>query len=270
MCTQPVGTPGALELHMLCGTRHVADLLYAAKSFICYYPEQVSLVVHGDHSFTRADQARINEHLPNATVYLKAVRDGIIELQLRRRNLQGCLQFRRLNPFGAKLIDAPLLSRADRICLLDSDCIAFSALTELHSAVQGSDNRWIFAADVNDYPYSVSPAHAVELFGAPLPPALCAGFAVIRPADISLDEIDAWLRSEDYPLQHHFAEQTIYAAVASRAGYITLPPTRYNTGRTIAEDDACLIHYCGHYLSKTRLKMRSEGQKRLLSVLSRR
>lgn len=267
MFSAPRGTPGALEVHMLTGRRQYVDLLYAAKSFLRFYRGPASILVHGDASLTPELAGRIKRHLPAATVLTKPERDAIIEPELRKRSLGNCTVFRRLNPFATKLIDAPLLSQSERICLLDTDCLAFRALDGLSAAVNDADAKWIFARDPQSYPYCLTPEQALRHFGFPVEPHLNSGFCILDPRELDLDLINYWLSPSAYPLDSHFAEQTILAALASRGGVTFLPDSEFNTGRTKNEAECSLIHYCGHYLSGTRIAMRREGQPLLIRSL---
>jgi hypothetical protein len=197
----------------------------------------------------------------------KAERDAIVEPQLRQRRLSNCLRFRNINPFATKLIDAPLLSAADRICLLDTDCLAFRTLDALSAAVGDPAAKWIFARDPMPMPYCLTAEQARRHFGFPLAEHLNTGLCVVDPRELDLELIERWLAASDYPLNSHFAEQTILAAFATRGGVTFLPDPEFNTGRTRTEDECSLIHYCGHYLSQTRIAMRREGQSLLIRSL---
>jgi hypothetical protein len=267
MRSAPRGTPGVLEVHMLTGRRHYVDLLYAAKSFVQFYRDPVSIVIHADTSLTAGFVHRIRHHLPCATVFSRAQRDEMVEPRLRERGLPNCSLFRRLNPFAAKLIDAPILSSSDRICLLDSDCVAFRALDHLSHAIQNDRAKWIFARDPQRSPYCLSEQQAERHFGFPLEHHLNTGFCVVDPRELDLSVIERWLEPGAYPLHSHFAEQTVIAALATRGGVTFLPESEVNIGRTRTEAECSLIHYCGHYLSHTRIAMRREGQPLLLRSL---
>lgn len=261
------GTPGALEVHMLTGRPQYVDLLYAAKSFLCFYRAPVSLVVHGDRSLTPELIDRIRRHLPGVTVFPKPERDALIDPELRKRGLENCRVFREVNPFATKIIDAPLLSSSERICLLDTDCLAFRALDGLSDILRQGNAKWIFARDPNEFPYCLTPEEAPRFFGFPLATHLNSGFCVVEPRELDLSTIEGWLGVDGYPIHSHFAEQTILAALASRGGLMFLPDADFNTGGTRKETECSLIHYCGHYLSRTRIAMRRDGQSLLVQSL---
>lgn len=252
---------------MLTGRRQYVDLLYAAKSFLRFYRGPASILVHGDVSLTPELARRIKRHLPAATILTKPERDEIIEPELRKRSLDNCIIFRQLNPFATKLIDAPLLSRSERICLLDTDCLAFRALDGVSVALKDAHAKWIFARDPQPYPYCLTPEQALRHFGFAVEPHLNSGFCILDPGELDLNLINQWLLPKAYPLESHFAEQTILAALASRGGLTFLPESEFNTGRTKTEAECSLIHYCGHYLSGTRIAMRREGQPLLIRSL---
>lgn len=264
--TASYGTPGAMEIHMLTGVKHHVDLLYAAKSFIFHYPLPISLIIHADNTLNQKATQRIKRHLPQAKIFTRQMRDDLVEPELERRNLNFCQQFRKINVFGAKLIDAFLLSKSDKLILLDTDCLTLKSLKTLQNLANNSDYN-VFAKDPQAYPYSISLEDIKNKFGVDIKSNLCAGFCVLNRQLMDFNTIEKWLSTPNYPMSHHFAEQTITAALVSQTNLIILPEDEYNTGRFYDEKKCTFIHYCGHYLSKTRIAMRQIGQSMVLKQL---
>jgi hypothetical protein len=265
--TAKYGDPNATEVHMLTGAKHHLDLLYAAKSFVYHYQAPVSLIVHADLSVDEEIIQKIRRHLPQAKIFTRQERDRLIEPDLEKRGLKYCQQFRRSNVFGAKLIDAFVLSQSDKIILLDTDCLAFKPLHRLRELVHCSQPINVFAKDPEEYPYSLSSEAIKQSFGVDVKPNLCAGFCLINCQLMDFNRIEEWLSTPGYPMHHHFAEQTITAALASQSDLVLLPDDEFNTGRSHDEETCSFIHYCGHYLSKTRIAMRKIGQSIVLKQL---
>jgi hypothetical protein len=265
--TANYGTPNATEVHMLTGAKHHLDLLYAAKSFVYHYQAPVSLVIHTDVSVNDKVIQRIKRHLPQAKIFIRQERDQLVEPELQKRGLIHCQEFRRINVFGAKLIDAFMLSQSDKIILLDTDCLAFKPLHKLRELVNNPQPINVFAKDPEKYPYSISSEKIKQYFGVDIKPHLCAGFCLINHQLIDFDIVEKWLSTPGYPMHHHFAEQTITAALASQSDLVILPDDEFNTGRLYDEKTCSFIHYCGHYLSGTRIAMRKIGQSIVLKQL---
>lgn len=266
--TASYGTPNATEVHMLTGAKHHVDLLYAAKSFIHHYPVPISLVIHADPTVTEDVIKRINRHLPQAKVFTRQMRDVLVEPEIEKRGLKYCQKFRQINVFGAKLIDAFVLSQSNKLILLDTDCLTFKSLKGLRELIGCSQSTNIFSRDPEAYPYSISSDKIKQYFGLEIITHFCAGFCIIDRQCLDFNLVEKWLSTPGYPMHDHFAEQTITAALVSREQMVMLPSDEYNTGRTQDEKTCNFIHYCGHYLSETRIAMRKIGQSIVLKQLS--
>jgi lipopolysaccharide biosynthesis glycosyltransferase len=268
LITAKYGTSDAIEVHMLTGAKHYVDLLYAAKSFIHHYQLPISLVVHADKSMTNDIIKKIHKHLPNAKIFTREERDKLIEPKLKTLGLKSCSNFRLVNVFAAKLIDAFLLSHSQKLILLDTDCLAFKSLDKLRELAMRYENVNAFAKDPQAYPYSISAAEIKDNFQIDIKPYFCAGFCLINRQIIDFDLIEKWLSLPEYPIHSHYAEQTITAALVSQNDSVMLAENEYNTGRLEDEKTCSFIHYCGHYLSDTRIAMRRVGQSIVLQQLA--
>ncbi len=267
MTTAIYATPGVTEVHMLTGVKQHIDLLYAAKSFAHHYQKPISLVIHADTSVNERVIDRIKRHLPQAKIFTRQQRDQRVEPELERRGLKYSLRFRQVNVFGAKLIDAFLLSSQNKIILLDTDCLSFKPLSQLHKFDNINSLESVFAKDPHPYPYSISPKAIQNNFGLEVKPYLCTGFCILNLQSIDLNFIEKWLSTPGYPMNCHYAEQTMIAAMVSLGDVVMLPEHEYNTGRQVDEETSSFIHYCGHYLSDTRIAMRKTGQAIVLEQL---
>ncbi len=265
--TAKYGDTNAIEVHMLTGAKHHVDLLYAAKSFVYHYQAPISLIIHTDVSVSKEIIKKIQRHLPQAKIFTRQQRNELVEPELEKRGLKYCQQFRRVNVFGAKLIDAFVLSQSQKVILLDTDCLAFKSLGYLRELANLSEPINIFAKDPQPYPYSISPEAIKQVFGVDIKPYLCAGFCILNNKSIDLNIVEKWLAIPEYPMSCHYAEQTITAALVSQGNVVMLPDREYNTGRLQDEKTCSFIHYCGHYLSATRIAMRQIGQSIVLQQL---
>jgi lipopolysaccharide biosynthesis glycosyltransferase len=265
--TAVYGSQDVIEVHMLTGVKHCVDLLYAAKSFIHHYQLPISLIIHADISVTDDVVKKIQRHLPDAKIFTRQERDDLVEPKLEKLGLKYCRDFRKINVFGAKLIDAFLLSSSTKLILLDTDCLAFKSLDKLKELATKYEDINVFAKDPQAYPYSISPAKIQEYFQVDIKPYFCAGFCLINRQIIDFNLIEKWLSLSEYPVSCHYAEQTITAALVSQNNSVMLSEHEYNTGRLQDEKTCSFIHYCGHYLSSTRIAMRKIGQSIVLQQL---
>lgn len=254
------GTPDALEVHMLTGAKHHVDLLYAAKSFVYHYQAPVSLIIHADTTVTEEVIKQLERHLPQVKIFTRQERDKLVKPELEKRGLKHCQEFRRVNVFGAKLIDVFLLSCSAKVILLDTDCLAFKSLHRLRELASVYPPVNVFSKDPQAYPYSISSEHIKQYFRVDIKPHLCAGFCLLNCQIVDFNVVEKWLSTPGYPMNSHYAEQTITAALVSQGDVVMLPDNEYNTGRLQDEKTCSFIHYCGHYLSGTRIAMRMIGQ----------
>lgn len=273
----PYGTPGALEVCMMTGEIQHYDLLLTAKSFMKYYPGPVSLVVHCNETVTDDAIARMNRHLPNAKIWPRRARDAVVVPYLQKKGYERCIRLRDCYVFSTRLIDAFVLSDADRIMFLDSDIFSYRPLIRLHELASRSEPINVFGKDPAAETYGMSRDQMHELFGiTDINLHLNGGFCLVHRSVVDHQLLNDWLGVPDFPWNNYFLEQTFLVLLMAKdwgrnPNVVVLPPDEYNMGRTIenAEDTCDLVHYCGHYLSKTRIAMQSIGQPRLIRDLSK-
>ena len=256
------------EMHILTGKSHIGDLLFAVKSFFLNYDGQFSLVIHGDQSVNIKSKKIIQYYLPSAKILLKEERDKFVLPKLKQSGLEKCIEFRKTNVFGERLIDTILFSQNSIIINMDTDCLSFSDLSIFKSFIEQDKDVSVYAIDPNPEPYCLSRQVIKEHFGISPVKHFNAGFCALPREVLDLELIEEWLNKfENYPMQSHFAEQTLLAIFANMVENKPLPKGHYNIGRTITENEASFIHYAGHYLSSTRIAMRKIGQSKILNRL---
>jgi hypothetical protein len=255
------------ELHVLTGRTHVGDLLFAVKSFVHYYPGSVALVIHGDPSVDRNTAQILQRHLPEARIFRKEERDERVHPRLKEERLHNCVEFRKANVFGERLIDTIALSKGRVVVNMDTDCLSFRPLNQLQSLLQGGSLPAVYVQDPKPKPFSVSSEAAQKRFGVKPVAHFNAGFCAFPRERLRLDRIEHWLEEPGYPLTSHYAEQTMLAAFAGLGAFEPLPAAEYDVGRRRSETEAAFIHYAGHYLSSTRIAMRRNGQAAVLTAL---
>ncbi len=144
--------------------------------------------------------------------------------------------------------------------------MSFCSLAYLHRLAISSEATDVFGKDPASYAYSLSNEAIRNNLGVDIVPHLNTGLVLISRETLDLNLVEKWLSLPVFPSKDFFAEQTIIAALASRRE-VKVFPKEYNMGRSLDEKQAALIHYCGHYLSETRIAMRSIGQLMILQQL---
>ena len=251
---------------MLTGSSSLGDLLYAAKSFVERYRNPVTLVIHGDGTLSASDKERLAGHLPEGEILLKEERDKKTIPYLKKHDLEHCRAFREANVFGRRLVDTSVLSKGRMVINMDTDCLSFDTLGRLRSLVE--EEAITYIQDPKPQPFSLSSQEAKRRFEVKPIRHFNAGLCAFPSAQLDLEQIETWLTRPGYPMESHYAEQTILAALAALGKSKALPRKEYTFGRRSTET-VRFVHYADHYLSKTRISMRRDGQKEILRQLEK-
>ncbi|MCS3642379.1 hypothetical protein [Salinibacter ruber] len=251
-------------MHVLTGASHVGDLLFAVKSFLSHYESPIALVIHGDPSVEADTAETIRHHFPEARLFLKDERDATVLPRLQGQGLARCRAFREANVFGERLVDTAVLSKGRIVINMDTDCLTFAPLDRLRSLVQKGVVTHI--QDPNPQPFSVTDQEAERRFKVKPIRHFNAGLCAFPSGRLDLEQIEAWLSRPGYPMESHYAEQTILAALAALGKAEALPKKKYTFGEK-GKISPRFVHYAGHYLSETRIAMRRDGQRKVLDHL---
>lgn len=252
-------TDSSLEVHLLTGLAHIPDLLFAVKSFAMGFGRDFRLIVHGDRSLDERGKHLIERHFPQARVLTRDVSTPFVNSYLRNAGLERCIKFREKFVLAAKIFDTHIYSDSDRLFLLDTDTITYGHLDEIKSCAVAPLAQNLFARDPVCKPY-------IDFdFGFEIDPNLNSGSSMISRQTVDFSMIENWL-ANGMPMTDHFSEQTVFAALATRAGVDYLPPS-YRVGANGGDPSEVFVHYCGHKFSAARSEMRRTGQKRVLKSL---
>jgi lipopolysaccharide biosynthesis glycosyltransferase len=167
---------------------------------------------------------------------------------------------------SAKVIDSYLLATTKKILILDTDCLFFKPLQELRQLAEQAHMPSVVSKDPNSCPYCLPLDKLNEYFSISMKPSINSGLCLIETDLIDLELVEKWLSTPEYPVNSYFAEQTIIAGLVSRSNMMMLSD-EYDVGRLRNEASCKFIHYCGHYLSSTRLAMKRTGQAIILKQL---
>jgi hypothetical protein len=268
--TSAYGVSDIPELHVLTGASQIGDLIFSVKSFLHHYNGSIALVIHTDPSIGSGGGRTIQRHFPSARVFMKEERDAIVLPKLAERGLTQCQVFRETNVFGERLIDTAVLSKGRIIINMDTDCLTFASLDRLHSLVQEGVAAHI--QDPNPQPFSISDQEAKSRFKVEPVRHFNAGLCAFPSPQLDLQKIEEWISEPEYPMESHYAEQTILASLAAQGKSEALPQKEYafcgqKNGGQESTETARFVHYAGHYLSEARVAMRRDGQRKVLSRL---
>lgn len=238
----------------MAGTRQTPLALRCLGSLKRYYAHPLTFAIYSDGTLTEADRENFQATLGSCQFLERTADDSVAE-QLAK--YPHCQEFRRTNLFATKLLDIPLRSR-DRIVYCDTD-ILFTRPFSCAGFFERADTPFVGMRDLAEqYSVRIKDWRGLAQHRIQLASRLCAGFLAFEKSAHDLDYIE-WLLSLD-PQTHFFsafpfwAEQTIYAALAARAGCSYVDPEQCVLAhpRSIKRTPTpAIIHFAGfhrHYI----------------------
>ncbi|MBL7645457.1 MAG: hypothetical protein JNK74_04615 [Candidatus Hydrogenedentes bacterium] len=245
---QPLPLPdkGELEIHTLCGHNQVDMAVWSLRSLCRYGSVSMPVYVHSDGSLTEEDSALLSRLFPGVKIVDKSEADRTWKQQQSSAHAH-LDTFRRDAHCGRKLVDPHLFGESKWLFLMDTDILFFEEpvrmLEMFNGAVSKEELTYIswnaadgLAASSQELSERVgwepvSRFNAGALF---LPRFDKEAWATISSIVNSFPQ--EWVR-------HFWIEQTVYALIAAKYAYRTLPPN-YEVG--INSRKNCVArHYVG-------------------------
>lgn len=219
--------PERLTVRTMLGTRQVPLALRCLDSLQREARHPLAFVLHDDGSLTPDDRARLAERIVHCVIVDRREAGEQVAERLRRH--PRCARFRQENILGLKLFDAPLLSQ-DRTRFCDTDILFTRPVRCAGYFLDESPHPFVAMRDYRDsYAVSFERWPLLRRHGIRLPSRFNSGMFSFGPAVYDLDYME-WLLDLDartglFDSMPFWAEQTIYAALAARAGcgYIDPP-----------------------------------------------
>ena len=179
------------------------------SSLLTYSREPLRLSLHDDGSLTDTDIETLTASLPGARVIRRREADDLMADTLRRHPT--CAAFRGRNPFGLKLLDAPLTTDGPVLRYCDTDVLFFRPFQQLFELPDDVDA--VFMTDTHDA-YTLRSwqllAHRLRLVSRSN-----AGLMCFRMSRFDLDRVEWFLKQITPSHLRHFAEQTAWALLAA-------------------------------------------------------
>lgn len=197
--------------------------IWAIKSFYYYAEVDWPLVIHDGGNLSAAIRSRLQTHFPDAWIVGAEEADRLVEAKLQLGRYSATIAGRRACNLMKKALDFALLAAAPRVLFLDSDVLFFARPRELVNRAKQEASGIVIMRDYQNS-YSIDRAAALGNFGVPLPECINSGLGILPVRDVDLGFIEGVFSSGLLPLDKDgFAEQTLLALVASRAGFAYLP-----------------------------------------------
>jgi hypothetical protein len=202
------------------------------------------VIIHDDGGMPPEARPAIVKMLPGVRGFTGAEADRTVLDALAGHPT--CRGYRLAHPLARKIFDIPILTRADRFIILDSDIIFFRKPEAiLRWCADGAGQCW-FNRDVHEA-MPISRSQVQEKLGVDMWHRVNSGLCLIDRATIDFDLCERALRDTNL-LQKHIwlVEQTLFAICASAKGRGGLLPEGYEvTKAENASSDAVARHYVG-------------------------
>lgn len=248
--TAPVRTDvpgsGPLEVHLLCHGGDYLCAIWALKSLCLTSGVRWPVVIHLQGRTTSTMRRRLRRHLPDARLVEQGEADAVVGQALAHGSPR-LLEARRQSPFMMKLVDPVLLTRADRIVVLDSDVLFFRDPRELRAHAEAeSTASWVFQRDPIST-YNVTEAEARSAFGIAMPDRVNSGIAVIPRRLVDLRLCERFLEHPDVRRPSGWIEQTLFALCAGARGNVEFLSSSYviSLERGLDYDALTARHFAG-------------------------
>ena len=264
---RPKGTtPGALDLVVLTTPRYWTESLWAAYSWLHFFPSPLNVNLFVDGTPTDRQRFEFHQLFPGAHLATPPTLDR----SMSSPALDLMLQHHR---FGRKLNLLLALNQKSPLLFTDSDVLCFRRPDELVADVaNGGPARFLREQSyehVDPWIQNRARAHGIEQ-----PPKFNSGVLYLPQGALSLplarELTETWTVQEN----HLLTEQTLLAALLAAAGGTALPSDRYLTSwdgmitwRRDRTDLSSVVmrHYCG----VVRHRFYAEGLPWLLRRLGR-
>ncbi|MBD3249275.1 hypothetical protein GF336_04485 [Candidatus Woesearchaeota archaeon] len=141
------------ELHMLIGARHIDLCLWSVKSFLHFTDKKYTIVLHDDGTLKENECSILRKHIEGVKIIKKE--DADRQMREKLKDLPNCSEFRfkevkggdhfnvKSNMFIMSLIlfDFYLLSKAEKIMILDADVLFFKHPDEIIEWIENKEDR---------------------------------------------------------------------------------------------------------------------------------
>jgi hypothetical protein len=177
---------------------------------------------------------------------------------------QACREYRLAHPLARKIFDIPILTRAGRFIILDSDLLFFRKPDAiLRWCADGAGQCW-FNKDIAEA-MPIPRAEVRESLGIDLWHCVNSGLCLIERSTLDLDLCERALH-ETRLMQKNIwlVEQTLFAICASAVGRGGLLPPEYEVSK---EKNAIPNVIARHYVGAVRQRFYGEGMARLKKTL---
>ena len=255
--------PPHIEIHMLCGKKHVDMGIWSTWSIMRYF-ENSHLYIHSDGTLDDEDILLWKKIIPSLTIVHKS-EAGIKAKDYIQSAFPFLYNWRNTDWCGSYLVDFHLFGKTDFIITMDADVLCFQNPLKLKEMISNHICCW--NRDINTA-YSASAIIINNILSIKVPNNFNAGFTLMRrmnETDFSFinDAIEKLHNSQIVDINHLWSSQTYLAISATNFnGVISELPQNYNIYKGKTDKSSVLRHYVG--IPSIRPRYFLEGIPRLL------
>lgn len=260
---------GPIDCFMLLNEPRLWEGIWSLYSFRRFFGP-CRLVVLSDGTLRESSINTIKEIFPNIIIPDAAENDLYVSQYLHRNGLTLCKHWRKNFVFFRKLIDPLLLSRSEKVLLLDSDILHFRPPTAI-AEWSAQPDRFLYISDPKENPFCADIDDIQRIAGMSPTTHFCAGYICFRIDMINLSRIENYLKDRIFENQrisnsfNHTSEQTIYAMESAFSHAVRLPAS-YATCPDPYSEEVIMGHFCGG--ESTRYRFYTIGLRLLASEFS--
>lgn len=240
-----------LETHTLVSEQHVGRCAVMLRSLAEYC--KVQPVLHDDGSLSESSVKRLREEWPNASVIRRPEANRKVAERLAGH--LNVLWWRNHNIRATQLVDYFLLAERPRVLALDTDVIFLREPRAIldWASIEGDQGPWFGYSPEREPDPSGIDWLPGAVPGAPFIPAMCCGFAAVRPENfLDLDFLEEILVRTDpeVRVKQRFVTQMYYSIMGGRlpSHRVVSLGEQYRSGRLEKLpdcEDRVICHYFG-------------------------
>ena len=215
------------EIHILCQKDDVIPAIWSLWSFLKNSQLCPKIVIHDDGSLDKNSADIFSEKFDDVEIIWKKDADELID----RMSVGQTIKDYRDNghPLILKLIDIFLLSRTEKVMILDSDVLFFKNPEEITSFVKGSCGRDALISRANSGFSIRANGNYLEKYGLieKKVELMNSGIIVYDKSSISENKLNEYLENCGLNMSDYFVEMTGWNCLVGQTNYEFLPPDRY-------------------------------------------
>lgn len=231
-----------LPIYFLTGKKYLYQTLFCIQSLVKTTEEKFNFYLIDDGSFTKDDKEKINQLLPNCTVYYKETIDKQLSIKLPKEHFPYLHYKRKIYPHIKKLTDIHIFEENQWKLVLDSDMIFWKQPNEIINWLKNPLTP-IHMLDCEES-YGYTRKIMRELSGNEIKPLVNVGAIGLSSSSIDWQKLENWCTIlEKREGTTYYLEQALSAMLIGDQHAVSLDKTYYITNPKQINPKHILHHY---------------------------